>query len=218
MRSWGRGIKRGRCTSEKDLCLRQGRHRQVHHRGQRGGRAGRGGSAGRRGGLRPQGGLHPVPHGPPGSHPYSTSSGPALPLRCPSPDTGISSAWSRAGRNPAQAARAGASWPPFARSRTGACWRTEMSSSTTSLETWSAGGFSMPLREAIADDVYLVTTSDFMAVYAANNICRALKNMRKAAASASPEWSTTVGADGMTRRWPCVLHAWWERSWRARFP
>ena len=44
------------------------------------------------------------------------------------------------------------------------------------------------------------------------------KNMRKAAASASPEWSTTVGADGMTRRWPCVLHAWWERSWRARFP
>ena len=44
------------------------------------------------------------------------------------------------------------------------------------------------------------------------------KNMRKAAASASPEWSTMVGADGMTRRWPCVLHAWWERSWRARFP
>ena len=32
------------------------------------------------------------------------------------------------------------------------------------------GGFSMPLREAIADDVYLVTTSDFMAVYAANNL------------------------------------------------
>ena len=36
------------------------------------------------------------------------------------------------------------------------------------------GGFSMPLREAIADDVYLVTTSDFMAVYAANNICRGI--------------------------------------------
>ena len=33
----------------------------------------------------------------------------------------------------------------------------------------------MPLREAIADDVYLVTTSDFMAVYAANNICRGVK-------------------------------------------
>ena len=37
------------------------------------------------------------------------------------------------------------------------------------------GGFSMPLREEIADDVYLVTTADFMAVYAANNICRGVE-------------------------------------------
>ncbi len=37
------------------------------------------------------------------------------------------------------------------------------------------GGFSMPLREGIADDVYLVTTSDFMAIYAANNICRGIR-------------------------------------------
>lgn len=37
------------------------------------------------------------------------------------------------------------------------------------------GGFSMPLREEIAEDVYLVTTSDFMAVYAANNICRGIQ-------------------------------------------
>ena len=36
------------------------------------------------------------------------------------------------------------------------------------------GGFSMPLRENIADEVYLVTTSDFMALYAANNICRGI--------------------------------------------
>ena len=36
------------------------------------------------------------------------------------------------------------------------------------------GGFSMPLREGVADDVYLVTTSDFMAIYAANNICRGI--------------------------------------------
>lgn len=36
------------------------------------------------------------------------------------------------------------------------------------------GGFSMPLREGIAEDVYLVTTSDFMALYAANNICRGI--------------------------------------------
>lgn len=36
------------------------------------------------------------------------------------------------------------------------------------------GGFSMPLREEIADEVYLVTTADFMALYAANNICRGI--------------------------------------------
>ena len=36
------------------------------------------------------------------------------------------------------------------------------------------GGFSMPLRENIAEDVYLVTTADFMALYAANNICRGI--------------------------------------------
>ena len=36
------------------------------------------------------------------------------------------------------------------------------------------GGFSMPLRENIAQDVYLVTTADFMALYAANNICKGI--------------------------------------------
>ena len=36
------------------------------------------------------------------------------------------------------------------------------------------GGFSMPLREGIAEDVYLVTTADFMSIYAANNICRGI--------------------------------------------
>lgn len=36
------------------------------------------------------------------------------------------------------------------------------------------GGFSMPLREGIADEVYLVTTADFMSLYAANNICRGI--------------------------------------------
>lgn len=37
------------------------------------------------------------------------------------------------------------------------------------------GGFSMPLREGIADEVYIVTTSDFMSLYAANNICKGIK-------------------------------------------
>jgi nitrogenase iron protein NifH len=33
------------------------------------------------------------------------------------------------------------------------------------------GGFSLPLKEGFADMVYIVTTCDFMAMYAANNIC-----------------------------------------------
>lgn len=37
------------------------------------------------------------------------------------------------------------------------------------------GGFSMPLREQVADEVYLVTTCEFMSLYAANNICRGIK-------------------------------------------
>ena len=38
------------------------------------------------------------------------------------------------------------------------------------------GGFSTPLREEIADDVYLVTTADFMAMDAANNICKGIRH------------------------------------------
>lgn len=37
------------------------------------------------------------------------------------------------------------------------------------------GGFSMPMRDEVADEVYLVTTSDFMSIYAANNICRGVR-------------------------------------------
>lgn len=42
------------------------------------------------------------------------------------------------------------------------------------------GGFSMPLRRNIADEVYIVTTSDFMSLYAANNICRGIKKYAEA--------------------------------------
>ena len=41
------------------------------------------------------------------------------------------------------------------------------------------GGFSMPLRESIAEEVYLVTTSDYMSLYAANNICRGIRRYAK---------------------------------------
>ncbi len=37
------------------------------------------------------------------------------------------------------------------------------------------GGFAMPLRQGLADDVYIVTTCDPMAIYAANNICKCIK-------------------------------------------
>ncbi len=37
------------------------------------------------------------------------------------------------------------------------------------------GGFAMPLRQGLADDVYIVTTCDPMAIYAANNISKGIK-------------------------------------------
>ncbi len=37
------------------------------------------------------------------------------------------------------------------------------------------GGFAMPLRQGLADDVYIVTTCDPMAIYAANNICKGIQ-------------------------------------------
>jgi len=37
------------------------------------------------------------------------------------------------------------------------------------------GGFAMPLRRGYAKEVYLVTSGEMMALYAANNICRAIQ-------------------------------------------
>ncbi|AEH06784.1 nitrogenase iron protein [Methanothermococcus okinawensis] len=41
------------------------------------------------------------------------------------------------------------------------------------------GGFAMPLQKHLADDVYIVTTCDPMAIYAANNICKGIKRYAK---------------------------------------
>ena len=38
------------------------------------------------------------------------------------------------------------------------------------------GGFAMPLRQGYADDVYIVTSGEMMSLYAANNICEAVKS------------------------------------------
>ena len=37
------------------------------------------------------------------------------------------------------------------------------------------GGFAMPLRGSLADEVFVVTSADYLALYAANNICRGIK-------------------------------------------
>lgn len=36
------------------------------------------------------------------------------------------------------------------------------------------GGFGMPLRRGLADDVFIVTSADYLAIYAANNICKGI--------------------------------------------
>jgi nitrogenase iron protein len=37
------------------------------------------------------------------------------------------------------------------------------------------GGFSVPMREGYADTIYIVTSSEFMSIYAANNIMKAIR-------------------------------------------
>lgn len=37
------------------------------------------------------------------------------------------------------------------------------------------GGFGMPLRQGLADSVYVVTSADYLAIYAANNICKGIE-------------------------------------------
>jgi len=36
------------------------------------------------------------------------------------------------------------------------------------------GGFGMPLRRGLADDVFIVTSADYLSIYAANNICKGI--------------------------------------------
>ncbi len=36
------------------------------------------------------------------------------------------------------------------------------------------GGFGMPLRQGLADDVFVVTSADYLSIYAANNICKGI--------------------------------------------
>lgn len=40
------------------------------------------------------------------------------------------------------------------------------------------GGFAAPLRENFAEEVYIVTSGEYMALYAANNICKGIKKLK----------------------------------------
>jgi Ni-sirohydrochlorin a,c-diamide reductive cyclase subunit CfbC len=40
------------------------------------------------------------------------------------------------------------------------------------------GGFAVPLRENFADEVYIVTSGEYMALYAANNICKGINKLK----------------------------------------
>ncbi len=46
------------------------------------------------------------------------------------------------------------------------------------------GGFGMPLRQGLADDVFIVTSADYLSIYAANNICKGIA--RHASREGSP--------------------------------
>ncbi len=46
------------------------------------------------------------------------------------------------------------------------------------------GGFGMPLRQGLADNVFVVTSADYLAIYAANNICKGIE--RHAVRKGSP--------------------------------
>lgn len=40
------------------------------------------------------------------------------------------------------------------------------------------GGFAVPLRENFADEVYIVTSGEYMSLYAANNICKGINKLK----------------------------------------
>lgn len=41
------------------------------------------------------------------------------------------------------------------------------------------GGFAMPLRMGLAEEIYIVTSVDYMSIYAANNICKGVSELGK---------------------------------------
>ena len=54
------------------------------------------------------------------------------------------------------------------------------------------GGFSMPIREGYAKEIYIVSSGELMSLYAANNIAKGIRDLRQGERCVSPVSSETV--------------------------
>jgi nitrogenase iron protein NifH len=61
------------------------------------------------------------------------------------------------------------------------------------------GGFAMPMREGYAQEVYLVTSGEIMSLYAANNICKAIKRLSQRSKSTCRLAGVICNAKNMPR-------------------
>ena len=61
------------------------------------------------------------------------------------------------------------------------------------------GGFAMPMREGYAQEIYLVTSGELMSLYAANNICKAIKRLSSRAKSTCRLGGVICNARNMPR-------------------
>lgn len=61
------------------------------------------------------------------------------------------------------------------------------------------GGFAMPMREGYAQEIYLVTSGELMSLYAANNICKAIKRLASRAKSKCRLAGVICNAKGQPR-------------------
>ncbi len=69
------------------------------------------------------------------------------------------------------------------------------------------GGFAVPMRDGYADEVYVVTSGEIMALYAANNICKGLLNF----GGTQGKLGGIIGNSRAVEREEELLHAFAER-------
>jgi nitrogenase iron protein NifH len=61
------------------------------------------------------------------------------------------------------------------------------------------GGFAMPMRDGYAQEIYLVTSGELMSLYAANNICKAIKRLSQRSKSTCRLAGVICNAKNMPR-------------------